>query len=303
MNHHQIKIPFMKSTRSLVLASAIFSLGLLLFITSCKKETSASNNNTSAKKLSVYLTDDPCIYDSVFIDVRYVEVKIDTTTQHMHDDHYGDEDDDGDDDHHHEDRYGKWDTLSIRQGVYNVMQLRNGVDTLLGSANLPAGRIRKIRLTLGTNNSVVVNGVRSPLNLLQGTNNYAYVKLHDEDHDDFSPTQSSLWLDFDICQSIRSYNGQYYLKPVLKPFGMNHYGRIEGKVLPTAARAFVQARNATDSATAIPERDGEFKIRGLRAGTYNLTFKGSNGYRDTTITNIQVRNAQETHVSTVTLHQ
>jgi len=293
----------MKPKSKLVLTSAIVSLSLVLFITACKKETSSSNNDTSAKKLSVYLTDDPCNFDSVFIDIRYAEVKIDTSAEHMHDDHYGDDDDDGDDDHEHHDRYGKWDTLTIRSGVYNVMQLRNGIDTLLGTANLPAGKIRKIRLTLGTNNSVVVNGVSHPLNLLPGTNNYAYVKLHDEDHDDITPTQSSLWLDFDVCQSIRSYNGQYYLKPILKPFGINHYGSIEGKILPAAAHAFVQAHNATDSATAMPDRDGEYKIRGLREGAYNLTFRGSNGYRDTTITNVLVHNGQETHAPTITLHQ
>ena len=292
----------MKLKTKLALTSAIASLCLVLFITACKKETSSSSQ-TNAKRLSVFLTDDPCNFDSVFIDIRYVEVKIDTSTAHMHDDRYGDDDDNGDDDHEHSDRYGKWDTLAIRPGVYNVMKFRNGIDTLLGTANLPAGSIRKIRLTLGTNNAVVVGGVRHPLNLLPGANNYAYVKLHDEDHDDVNPTQSSLWLDFDVCQSIRTYNGQYYLKPVLKPFGINHFGSLEGKVLPAAAKAFVQARNATDSATAMPESNGEYKIRGLAAGTYSVTFKGSNGYRDTTLTNLVVRDGQETKVPTVTLHQ
>lgn len=293
----------MKPKRKLALVSAIVALGMALFITACKKETSSSSSETNAKRLSVFLTDDPCNFDSVLIDIRYVEVKIDTSTAHMNDDRYGDDDDNGDDDHQHSDRYGKWDTLAIRSGVYNVMKFRNGLDTLLGTANLPTGRIRKIRLTLGTNNSVVVGGVKHPLSLLQGTNNYAYVKLHDEDHDDVSPSQSSLWLDFDICQSIRSYNGQYYLKPVLKPFSVNHFGSIEGKVLPSAAKAFVQARNATDSATAMPDNDGEYRIRGLAAGTYNVTFRGSNGYRDTTLTNISVRDGQETKVPTITLHQ
>ena len=232
-----------------------------------------------------------------------MEVKIDTSAAHMNDDHYGDDDENGDDDHEHSDRYGKWDTLTIRPGVYNVMKFRNGIDTLLGTANLPSGKIKKIRLTLGSNNAVVVNGVSHPLNLLPGTNNYSYVKLDDEDHDEVTPTQSSLWLDFDVCQSIRSYNGQYYLKPVLKPFGVNHYGSIEGKVLPSAAKAFVQAHNATDSSTAMPDSDGEYKIRGLRSGTYNVTFKGSNGYKDTTVTNLMVRDGQETHVPTITLHQ
>lgn len=292
----------MKQKRKQLFFLTVLPLCIALLITACKKETSASNSNTNAKKLSVYLTDDPCNFDSVLIDIRTVEVKIDTST-HKDDDHYGDADDDHDDDHMDRDQYGKWDTLTIRPGVYSVMSLRNGIDTLLGTANLPAGRIRKIRLTLGTDNSVVVDGVSHPLNLLPGTNNYAYVKLHDEDHDDITPTQSALWLDFDVCQSIRLYNGQYYLKPVLKPFAKQHYGSIEGKVLPEAAHAFVRAQNATDSATAIPGGDGEYEIRGLKGGTYNLTFKASNGYKDTTITNVQVHEGQETKLAAVTLHQ
>lgn len=292
----------MKPKSKFILALATVCLSLLLFISACKKETSSSNSNTNAKKLSVYLTDDPCNFDSVLIDIRTVEVKIDTSS-HMDDDHFGDADDDHDDDHRDHDQFGKWDTLNISPSVYNVMALRNGIDTLLGTTNLPAGRIRKIRLTLGTNNSVVVNGVSHPLNLLPGTNNYVYVKLHDEDHDDITPTQTSLWLDFDVCRSIRFSNGQYYLKPVLKPFGRNHFGSIEGKVLPAAAQAFVIAHNTVDSATAMPGREGEYDIRGLKAGTYDVSFKGSNGYKDTTITNVEVHNGQETKLAPITLHQ
>jgi hypothetical protein len=293
----------MKSKNKLVLVLGILAFGLVLFITACKKETSSSSSNTNAKKLSVYLTDDPCRFDSVLIDIRYVEVKIDTSTAHMNDDHYGDTDDDHDDDHQHSDQFGKWDTLTIQPGVYSIMNLRNGVDTLLGTANLPAGKIRKIRLALGTNNSVVVNGVSHPLNLFNGSNNYVYVKLHSEDEDQINNSQSSVWLDFNVCESIKQVNGQYFLKPVLKPFGMNHFGKIEGRVLPDSAHAIVQAHSAIDSATAIPEKGGEYRIRGLREGIYSVTFKGSNGYRDTTITNIQVSKSKETHIPTITLHQ
>lgn len=292
----------MKLTNKLVLVLSVFVIGLSLLLTACKKENSSSNS-PQAKKLSVYLTDDPCQFDSVLIDIRYVEVKIDTNTAHMNDDHYGDADDDHDDDHHHHDQFGQWDTLTIQSGVYNIMNLRNGVDTLLGTANIPAGSIRKIRLTLGDSNSVVVNGASHPLSLFNGANNYVYVKLHREDADDVSANQSSLWLDFNVCQSIRQINGQYFLKPVLKPFGMNHFGRIEGKVLPSEAHAFVQAYNATDSASAMPERDGDYKISGLHEGSYSITFKGSNGYSDTTINDVQVSMGRETHIPTITLHQ
>lgn len=294
----------MNSLKKLITRAGLFILAVTLFIASCKKQPATDNNpNTGARQLSVYLTDDPCQYDSVFIDIRYVEVKIDTSTQHMNDDQYGDNDNDNDDDRQHHDQYGKWDTLKIRPGVYNILRLRNGIDTLLASGNIPAGKIRKIRLTLGTNNSLIKAGVSYPLNLLPGTNNYVYLKIHKEDEDEVATAQSAIWIDFNVCESIRLISGQYYLKPVLKAFSMQQFGKIEGKVFPHDALPFVKAFNGTDSASAIPENDGEYKIRGLREGVYSIKFTGSNGYRDTSILNIQVQKGRETHISNITLRK
>jgi len=294
----------MKILKNPITWAGMLILTVSLLITACQKQVTPGNNTTSAKQLSVYLTDDPCQYDSVFIDIRYVEVKIDTSVQHMNDDHFGDNDDnDKDNDHQHHDQYGNWDTLSIRQGVYNILRLRNGIDTLLASGNLPAGKIRKIRLTLGTNNSLIKAGVSYPLNLLPGTNNYVYLKIHSEDEDEVAVGQSAIWIDFNVCESIRSIRGQYYLKPVLKAFSMQQFGKIEGKVFPHEALPFVKAFNATDSASAIPENDGEYKIRGLKEGVYSISFNGSNGYRDTTISNIQIQKGRETHITNITLRK
>ena len=293
----------MKILKKSITWAGMLILTVSLLITACQKQVTPGNNTTSAKQLSVYLTDDPCQYDSVFIDIRYVEVKIDTSAEHMNDDHYGDNDDDKNDDHQHHDQYGKWDTLTIRPGVYNVLRLRNGIDTLLASGNLPVGKIRKIRLTLGTNNSLVKAGVTYPLNLWPGTNNYVYLKIHNEDEDEVTAGHSAIWMDFNVCESIRLTGGQYYLKPFLKPFSMQQFGRIEGKVFPHDALPFVKAFNATDSASAIPEEEGEYKIRGLKEGAYTISFTGSNGYRDTTISNIQVQRGRETHIPDITLRK
>jgi hypothetical protein len=66
----------------------------------------------------------------------------------------------------------------------------------------------------------------------------------------------------------------------------------------------VKAIIGSDTATAIPFDDnGEFKIVGLNAGSYTLLIDGQNGYRDTTINNVIVRNREDTHVPVITLHQ
>lgn len=290
-----------KNLKVIIGFTSILIFTVVTFFVSCQKQLDSANNNSSTKKLSVYLTDDPCQFDSLFVDIRFVEVKIDTSN-HQDDDHHGDNDDDGDDDHHHNDSFGKWYTLSIRTGVYNILKLRNGIDTLLATGNIPTGKIRKIRITLGTNNSIVVDRITRPLSLLSGSNNYVYLKIHKEDEDDDNTNQSSIWIDFDVCKSIKIINGQYFLKPFLKSFSMKKSGRIEGKVFPRGATPFVTIFNATDTATAIPEKDGEYKIRGLKEGAYKIKFSGFNGYFDSTISNIQVQKNRETEIPTIYLH-
>ena len=290
----------MTNPKKIILSLAVLISAISLLITACKKDNS-SGSEQQPKKLSVYLTDDPCMYDSVFVDIRYVEVKIDTSDEHMNDNHFDDHDSDADDDHQDHDQFGKWDTLGITPGVYNIMKLRNGVDALLGTANLPKGSIRKIRLTLGTNNSVIISGISHLLNLYTGTTNYVYVKIHEDDEDDDDTTECSIWLDFHICESIIQDNGQYYLKPFIKPFCMDKSGVIEGIVLPGAAHPLVKAYTSSDTSTAIPEEDGEYKIRGLKEGTYKLLFRGFNGYKDSLISNIQVKKGEETKVPLITL--
>ena len=273
----------------------------VVFFISCQK-SSVDTVNTQNKNLTVFLTDDPSLYDSVLVDIRYVEVKVDTSKEHEGDDHFGDNDKDDDDDHSHHDQFGKWDTLSITPGVYNLAALRNGVNMTLGTANI-TGKVRKIRITLGSNNSVYKAGVKYPLSLFPGTNNYLYVKIHDEDQDDDNNNtlNTSIWIDFDLSRSVIEQNGQFYLKPVLKPFSKKHFGSIQGKVFPQDAHAVVNASNSQDVGNAIPERSGEYEIQGLRDGTYAVTFHSFNGYRDTTISNVVVHSGARVVLPNITL--
>ncbi len=287
----------MKKPSMKLLGLALSVLSVILLVVACNKSASGPQK----KSLVVHLTDDPALFSSVLIDIKTVEVKIDTNLSHG--DHFADDDKDADDDLKDHDQYGKWDTLNIRPGVYDIMKFRNGLDTILAAGNIPVGRIGKIRITLGNNNSVVVSNVSYPLNLAPGQGKYLYVKIDQDDLDESGYGQLSLWIDFDLSESIEEDNGVYYLKPVLKAFGMDKFGRIEGKVLPLDAKAVVKAFMGTDTATAIPGNDGEYKICGLKEGSYSLKFKSYNGYRDTTINNVQVSRGRETEIPTITLHK
>ena len=98
----------MKIKKRIIVGLGIMMLAVIV-ITACQKNVTSGTNPLTPRKVSVYLTDDPCQYDWVFIDIRYVEVKIDTSIQHMDDDQFGDNDNDGDDDHQHRDQFGRWD--------------------------------------------------------------------------------------------------------------------------------------------------------------------------------------------------
>lgn len=293
----------MKISKKTLMGAGVLAALLSFVFIACKKNVTPIASSSSPRQVALYLTDDPCQYDSVFIDIQYVEIKVDTSG-HMNDDHFEDDQNDHEEDHHHGDEYSSWDTLAIRPGVYNILNLRNGIDTLLGTVNIPAGKIRRIRITLGTNNTLVISGVSYPLQQIDGSGKYEYVKVHQEDEDNhFHPGQTSMWLDFNVCKSIISHNGNYYLKPFLSIFSMHNTGAIEGTVLPFAARPYVTAWNSTDTATAKPEEDGRYKMRGLNAGTYSITFQGSFGYKDTTITGVTVTTGSAVKIPTITLHQ
>jgi hypothetical protein len=96
-------------------------------------------------------------------------------------------------------------------------------------------------------------------------------------------------------------NGQFYLKPFLSQFVPSKYAGVKGKVEPSDAKAIVSVFNSTDTAYAIPNRDGYFKVRGLKDGIYTVFVNGSNGYGDTTITNVVVARPAETNLGTITL--
>lgn len=290
----------MKKVTQKITGTVLAIMALAIFIIACNKSSTAPAG--TPKNLSVFLTDDPCQFNAVFIDIKTVEVKVDEDLNH--DGHFADNDMDKDNDNSDHDQYGKWDTLSIRAGIYNIMNFKNGIDTLLATGKIPAGRIGKIRITLGKNNSVVVSNISYPLLLSPNQNNFVYVKIEDDDLDENVGDQTSLHLDFDLCASIQERQGGYYLKPFIKAFGEEKFGRIQGSVLPEDAHSLVKIYSGKDTSNAIPNNGGgDFKVRGLKEGKYSVFYKASNGYKDTTINNVQVLKGKETQLPKITLHK
>lgn len=264
----------------------------VIVLYSCQKDIKGNGDQTTdinkPHSVTIFLTDHQTpIFDSVFIDIRQLQVKLEDDTLPN----------DG------------WVNLAIHPGIYNILRFRNGLDTLFATGTLPNARIKKVKLVLGTQNSAMKNG-QSFLLKVKDEDREVIANLESSNFEITNTGQVLFWIDFDAGNSIQpdnsgsgSGNG-YRLKSHIKIFTRSQSGRIEGRVLPRAADAIVKAVIGSDTATAIPDDDdGEFKIVGLNAGTYKVLIDGQNGYSDTIINNVIVRNREDTHLSTITLHQ
>lgn len=264
------------------------------------------NNVDGGSSLSLYLTDGPGEFDAVNIDIQKVEVKVDNHENHRNDDDFGVGDDDRDDHLTRRDDFGEWIDIGFSASVIDVLTLRNGVETKLGEANIEAGTVRKIRITLGSNNTVVKDGTTHDLTLISPNpnKNHFYIKLFNKHRERANRNGIKVWVDFDIANSIIEANGQYFLRPVLRPFCNANFGAIAGSVSPLNAAAAVRITDGESfNSIALPNHEGRFMIRGLEEGTYSLTYEGAPGYIAQTITNVVVTKGQVTRLDPVTLVQ
>lgn len=168
----------MKSNVQKLSLSIIIAIGFLI---ACKKESGYST-------LNVRLTDAPADYQEVNIDLQDIKVKLsgDTST---------------------------WVTLEAIPGIYNLLGLQNGVDTLIGTEVLPAQIVKEIRLVLGDENTIKVNGMVYPLVIPSGSESGLKIKVDKK----LKASIETLIIDFDAALSIHEEGtGDYKLRPVLK---------------------------------------------------------------------------------------
>lgn len=270
---------------------------VVLAMMSCKKN--ADEQKPAPYLLSVYLTDNPASLGEVNIDIHSVEVKVDENNS-------GNEQQIALQDRNqandslgapgmtlwhggipvgNSDQFGKWIALDFKPGIYDILKLRNGIDMLLGSVQT-SGTVRKIRIAIGKNNHVIKDGAQLPLKLADdSTNHHIYIDVLKESVVENGDGSKAVYLDFDLGRSITEINGQYVLFPYLKTLPADRSLEIEGYALPAEASILVKVYNSTDTATALPDNNGYFKIRGLELGRYSVGYYAANSvYKDTVMT-------------------
>ena len=168
----------MKSTVQLILVPAVLVLG---FFAACKKEAGYSN-------LEVQLTDAPADYQEVNIDLKHVSVKLSGDTS-------------------------SWIELDAVPGIYNLLGLQNGLDTLIATETLPQEVVKEIRLVLGTENTIKVSDNIYPLVIPSGAESGLKIKVNKA----LNQPVETLIIDFDAALSVHEEGpGEFKLRPVLK---------------------------------------------------------------------------------------
>jgi hypothetical protein len=276
------------SFKSLLVATLI-SVGLV----SCNDDDSDGSSSEMAN-LSIRMTDAPGDYDAVFIDVQGIEIQLEA------DDDLDATDDDGTEG-------SEWVTVEdVNTGIYDLLELTGGVSQLLADTEVEAGYVGQMRLILGPDNTVVVDGETKVLNTpsaqqsglklqlnqrLEGGENYAFL------------------LDFDVEQSIvETGNGGYNLKPVIRLSAEANAGMVVGTtVVPAALTSDVQSLVVLTgngiTVSAYTNNDGDFALNGVPAGTYDvkITPQISSGLTVYTVSDVEVRPNETTDLGEIEL--
>lgn len=157
------------------------AIGIVLSIFACKDD---------GKPLEIRLTDGPDDYLSVNVDIQSIKIQVDGDTSN-------------------------WIDVPTNAGIYDLLKLQNGVDTVLAVGTTNASKLKKVRFVLGPNNTIVLknNGGTFPLEAPSAEESGLKISVEK----DLGTTLNTFTFDFQVDKSILEIgNGTYKLKPVIK---------------------------------------------------------------------------------------
>ena len=233
----------------------------------CKK-----SDSEGTAVIEVRLTDAPADYEEVLVDNQDVQV----------------ESPEG------------WKSLDVNKGVYNLLDFRNGLDTLLGTAEIQAGHVSQVRLVLGENNKVrTTDGL---FDLQTPSAQQSGLKLN-IDADLTAGIVYRLWIDFDAARSVVDKgNGGFSLKPVIRAYSEAQGGAIAGIVSPAESLPVITAISNGDTLSTLAAEDGNFILRAVPAGTWSVEFRPVSPYIADTLNGVEVQSGMVTELDTVVLN-
>lgn len=252
------------------LPKTLFSFLLLivtLLATSCTED-----EESGQASLQIRLTDAPAVYEEVNVEIVAVEIT-GTASGTI--------------------------TMNTNTGIYNLLDYTGGIDTLIASAGIPAGKLQQVRLILGSNNSVVLNGVSYPLSTPSAMQSGLKLQVHREL---VAGVSYALLLDFDAGQSVVNQgNGQYALKPVIRVVDQAINGSISGTVVPATPVSLATAIGGGSTYSSYSDTSGFFLIAGVPAGSYDVVITPQAPLLPDTVVGVVVVNGQVTDVGQIVL--
>jgi hypothetical protein len=267
------KIELKSTINSVMKITKIFSLITVLFL------AVACQDDDEKARIVVRLTDSPGDYEKVNVDIQDIQV--------------------------HSENHG-WISLdNVNKGIYNLLDLTDGRETVLTSSEYPTGKITQIRMILGEKNSVIIDSDSIPLETPSAQQSGLKLLLNEELT---SGITYAILLDFDAASSIvKTGNKKRILKPVIKVVSEAQDGAIEGKVSPAELNVAVFAIVDDDTLGSSYVQAGmtDFFIGGLAAGSYKVGFDPGelSGYQPDSLENVVVELGKITETGMTELAQ
>lgn len=172
----------MKKILLFIFITALFTVG-------CNNDDKETGMSTGT--LNVRLIDAPAEYESVLVDVQGLKINVSE-----------------------EEEESGWQDLTLKTtGQIDLLTLTDGNSIWLAEEELPVGNIAQMRMILGPNNQIVVNGETHELETPSAQQSGLKFKIHATIEEGKTYL---LYIDFDAEKSVvEKGNGTYSLKPVI----------------------------------------------------------------------------------------
>lgn len=268
----------MKKNRSkwLSLFGMIFTV---LFFVSCNDSDDNLVGTPKTSTMTIRMMDAPGDYDEVNVEVLDVLIKSNTSES-------------------------GWISIGTSAPrIYNLLDLTGGISAILAdNVIVPSGYLGQIRLVLGTNNSVVKDGVVYPLKTPSAQQSGLKLQVN-------TPLLPELTydflLDFDVNKSVvveAGGSGNFNLSPVIRVVTNATSGSIKGTVTTTPPGIQVLAAVQVNGVeiSSFTDAEGKFQLNGIPQGTYDVTLtpEATSGLVPEIVTNVEVVNGQSANIGT-----
>jgi hypothetical protein len=267
----------MANLKTITVISIVLILMGLLLCTGCS-DSNNNQNSTGNGRIRMDMVDDPATeFQHVYIEIVRVEV------------HQADADSNS-----------GWIVVCSNPGIYDLLLLTNGLDTVLVDTMLAPGQYTQIRLYLGDNNTVVVNNQSYPLEIPSAQQ--SGLKLNHN----FNIEPNVLYeltLDFNAEDEIhQTGNGQYMMNPVIRVQANAISGSISGTITPPAARPRIWTVAAADTVSTYADTtSGYFRLVCLPVGIYTVHVDPVAPWLGVAIPGVQVIAGQDHDLGTIGL--